>query len=142
MNIKVVVSFTDDDDFSESVTSAGLAIPLVPLTGHFDSVPASHGGVNSTVTFQIYFSVEPILGFVNLRDNVLTVTNGSVTHVRRTDPQGSAPNSRWEITAAPTGDAAVTVSLSPTTDCTLDSAVCTSYGKKLSNSASITVDGP
>ena len=140
--LKVQVSFTDDDDFAESVTSAGLAIPLIPLTGHFDSVPASHGGVNSTVTFQIYFSVEPTLGFVNLRDNVLTVTNGSVTAVRRTDPQGGAPNSRWEITVAPTDDGPVTVTFSATTDCSADSAVCTTGGKMLSNSASITIAGP
>ena len=105
--VKVQVSFTDDDGFSESVTSAGTAIPLVPLTGHFDAnVPASHGGLNTTFTFQLYFSVNPSLGFTNVRDNVLDVTNGTVTYVRRTDPQGSARNSRWEITVQPSGDRA------------------------------------
>ena len=140
--IKVQVSFTDDDDFTESVTSAGTAIPLVPLTGHLANVPASHGGLNTTITFQLYFSVNPSLGFTNVRDNVLDVTNGTVTYVRRTDPQGSARNSRWEITVQPTGTSAVSVALSPTTDCSADSAVCTTWGKMLSNDASITIAGP
>ena len=142
--IKVRVTFTDDDGFSESLTSAGLDIPVVPLEGFFDAstVPASHEGVNSTFTFELYFSVEPNLAFKKMRDNVLTITNGEVTAVRRTHPQSSTPNSRWEITVQPSGNGAVTIALSPTTDCTADSAVCTRYGKKLSNSASITVAGP
>ena len=142
--IKVRVSFTDDDDFSESLTSSGLDIPVVPLEGHFDAatVPASHGGLNSTFTFQLYFSVEPTLGFVNVRDNVLTLTNGDITAVRRTSPSSNNPNSRWEITVQPSGSNALSVALNPTTDCGLDSAVCTSSGKMLSNSASITVAGP
>ena len=140
--LKVQVSFTDDEGFSESATSTGLAIPLAPLTGHFDAVPATHGGVNSTITFQLYFSVEPALEYKKLRDSVLTATGGSVTAVRRTDPQGDNPNTRWEITVAPTNDGAVTVSFSATTDCSADSAVCTAGGKMLSNSASITISGP
>ncbi len=142
--IKVRVSFTDDDDFSESLTSSGLDIPVVPLEGHFDAatVPASHGGLNSTFTVQLYFSVEPALGFVNVRDNVLTLTNGDITKVRRTDGESTTPNTRWELTVQPTGAGAVTIALSPTTDCSADSAVCTSWGKMLSNSASITIAGP
>ena len=142
--IKVGVSFTDDKGFSESITSAGLDIPVVPLEGHFDAatVPASHDGVNTTFTFQLYFSVEPTLSFEKVRDDVLTLTNGEVTAVRRTNPQSANPNSRWEITVQPSGSNALTVALNPTPDCGLDSAVCTSSGKMLSNSASITVAGP
>ena len=142
--VKVQVSFTDDDGFSESLTSAGLAIPVVVLEGFFDAatVPASHDGVNSTFTFELYFSVEPSLEFEKVRDDVLTLTNGEVTAVRRTDPESANRNSRWEITVQPSGDNAVRIALSPTTDCAVDSAVCTSYGKRLSNSASISVAGP
>ena len=142
--IRVRVSFTDDDEFSESLTSTGLDIPVVPLEGHFDAatVPASHGGLNTTFTFQLYFSVEPTLGFVKVRDNVLTLTNGDITKVRRTDPGSTTPNTRWELTVQPTGAGAVTIALSPTTDCSADSAVCTTWGKMLSNSTSITVAGP
>ena len=141
--IKVRVTFTDDDGFSESLTSAGLDIPVVPLEGFFDAstVPSGHDGA-TTFTFQLYFNLEPKLGFEKVRDDVLTITNGEVTAVRRTHPQSSTPNSRWEITVQPSGNGAVTIALSPTTDCTADSAVCTRYGKKLSNSASLTVAGP
>ena len=142
--IKVRVSFTDDGEFSESVTSAGREIPVAPLEGFFDAttVPANHEGANTTFTFQVHLSVEPTLSFANVRDHVLTVANGDVTEVRRVNPQSETPNSRWEITVQPSGDDAVTISLSPTTDCTVDSAVCTSSGKKLSNSASVSVPGP
>ena len=141
--IKVRVTFTDDDGFSESLTSAGLDIPVVPLEGFFDAstVPSGHDGA-TTFTFQLYFNLEPVLGFEKVRDDVLTLTNGDVTAVRRTHPQSGTPNSRWEITVQPSGNGTVTIALSPTTDCTADSAVCTRSGKKLSNSASITVAGP
>ena len=86
--------------------------------------------------------MEPTLSFVDVRDDVLTLTNGDVTAVRRVNPQSNTPNSRWEITVQPTDDRAVTIALSPTTDCTLDSAVCTTWGKMLSNTASITIAGP
>ena len=143
-SIEVRVSFTDDEGFRESLTSNGLYIPIVPLEGFFDedTVPASHAGANSTFTFQLYFSVEPELGFVNVRDNVLTLTNGDVTAVRRTSPQSDKPSSRWEITVQPDGNDAVTIEFEPTTDCSEDSAVCTSWGKMLSNDASITIAGP
>ena len=142
LTLKVRVSFTDDDGFAGSVTSSGTAVPLVPLTAGFDNAPASHGGLNSSFTLQLYFNVEPTLSFTDVRDNLLTMANGDVTYVRRTDPQGSSRNGRWELTIAPTGDTAVTVSISATTDCSADSAVCTSWGKMLSNSASITIVGP
>ena len=112
-----------------------------PKTG-FDNTSASHSGENTTFTLQLYFSVEPTLGFVDVRDSVLDVTSGTVTAVRRTAPQGSSRNSRWERTVAPTGVATVTVAVSATTDCSADSAVCTSWGKRLSNSASATIVGP
>ena len=142
--IKVRASFTDDDGFSESRTSDGLDIPVVALEGFFDetTVPDNHNGANATFTFELYFSVEPSLGFEDVRDDVLTLTNGSVTRAARTNPQSDDRNSRWTITVQPGGNSAVTIAFSPTTDCTADSAVCTSTGKMLSNSGSITVAGP
>ena len=112
------------------------------LQGHFDeaTVPASHDGATA-FTLQLYFSEEPSLSFEKVRDDVLRVTNGDVTKARRTHPQGSTPNSRWEITVQPSSNGQVTVTLLATTDCSVDRAVCTSSGKMLSNTASITVVG-
>ena len=152
--VTVVLPLTTDCSADSAVcTSGGTMLsnrfavtvpgPVGPLEGFFDAstVPSGHDGA-TTFTFQLYFNLEPKLGFEKVRDKVLTITKGDVTSVRRTHPQSSKPDSRWEITVQPSGDNAVTIALSPTTDCTADSAVCTRYGKKLSNSASITVAGP
>ena len=78
---------------------------------------------------------------MNVRDHVFTVANGEVTNAARTDSDNGS-NIRWEITVEPDGTDDVTVVLPPTTDCGDPGAVCTSYGKMLSNRDSITVAGP
>ena len=139
--VSVTVSFTDDDGFQESLTSDSVLVRAPSLLfGGFDTdtVPEEHSGEDA-FTFQIHFSEEPELGYVAVRDHVLTVTNGDVTAVRRTT-QGS--NLRWEITVEPDGNDGVTVVLPPTTDCSDDGAVCTNSGTMLSSQSSITVPGP
>ena len=139
-HIGVKISFTDEEEFEETVTSDPVHVTPPPLTGAFDTstVPASHDGQNA-FTFQLRFSEGPTLSPTNVRDHVLTVTNGDVTEARRTTP-GEAI--RWENTLEPDSDDDVTVVLSPTTDCAQNSAVCTEAGKMLSNQSSITVRGP
>ena len=93
--------------------------------------------------WRLYFNVEPSLSWRDVQNNVLTVTNGDVTYVRRTNPQrrpsehpvGRSPSN-------PPDDSDVTVLLPPTTDCTLDSAVCTARSSPLVNQATITIPGP
>ena len=139
--IKVRASFTDDDGFSESVTSNGVYIQSPqPLYGGFDSstVPASHDG-STTFTFEIHFTEEPVLTSGNVQNHVLTVNGGDVTIATRTTAGKSI---RWRITLQPDGNNDVTVVLPPTTDCAASGAVCTQHGKMLSNQASITVSGP
>ena len=141
--IKVRVSFTDDADNNEVLTSAAVHVQApAPLLGSFHSQPASHDGKDEEFAFQVQFSLEPSLAFEDVRDDVFTVTNGDVTSVRRTSPGSDKPNSRWEITVEPDSDNAVTVVLPPTTDCDDDGAVCTASKTMLSNRSSITVPGP
>ena len=104
-------------------------------------MPASHDG-SSPFTFQIHFSVEPELTAANVRDHVLTVTNGAVTAASQTEPGGSTPNIRWQITVTPSGEDGVTVALPATTDCSANGAVCASDGGMLQNPSSVTVTGP
>ena len=140
--LSVTVSFTDDAGFDESLTSLEVLVQAPqPLYGGFDAttVPGEHEGAETTFTFEIHFNQEPSLGYANVRDHVLNVTNGAVTGASRTTP-GS--NIRWEITLEPNGDDDVTVVLPPTTDCDDQSAVCTQGGQMLSNSDTITVPGP
>ena len=139
--IKVRVSFTDDEDNEESATSNSVYVQAPqPLYGGFDAdtVPGSHDG-EAAFTFQVHFSEEPSLGWEAVRDHVLQVTNGDVTGARRTT---GGSNIRWDITLEPAGNNDVTVTLPATTDCAAQGAVCTSSGKMLSNQTGITVPGP
>ena len=144
--LSVTVSFTDDDGYDESRTSADVYVqPPAPLYGGFDSntVPASHDG-STAFTFEIRFSEKPRLSYVNVRDHVLQVTGGDVTHVKRAHRQGEDRNTRWQIKVTPDGDDDIKVVMPPTTgSCSDPSAVCTPDGrKKLSNQSSVTVKGP
>ena len=139
--VSVTVSFTDDDGFQESLNSDSVLVGAPSsLFGGFDTdtVPEEHNG-QDPFTFEIYFSEEPSLGYANVRDHVLTVTNGDVTSASRTTP---GENIRWTITVQPDGNDDVAVVLPPTTDCSDDGAVCTASEKALSNRSSITVPGP
>ena len=139
--VSVTVSFTDDDGNDETLTSAPvLVLAATPLSGAFDSatLPSEHDGSN-TFTFEIYFSEEPVLGFEDVRDHVLDVTNGDVVSARRTT-QGS--NLRWEITVQPNGNDAVTLLLPITANCGDEGAVCTASEKKLLIGAAVFVRGP
>ena len=115
-------------------------LAATPLSGAFDSatLPGQHDG-SSTFSFEIYFSEEPVLGFEDVRNHVLDVTNGDVVSVRRTT-QGS--NLRWEITVQPDGNDEVTLLLPLTDNCGDEGAVCTGSEKKLLIGAVVFVRGP
>ena len=138
--IKVRVSFDDDRNFQETLTSEATATVIAavtPLTAEFQDAPPSHNG-SDTFTFRIAFS-EPIsISYKTLRDDSLDVTNGSATKAKRVDGQSDL----WEITVEPDSNAAVTVVLPITEDCAAQDAVCTRDGTKLSNRSELTVPGP
>ena len=138
--IKVRVSFDDDRNFLETLTSEATATVIAvvtPLTAEFQDAPDKHDGTGF-FTFKIAFS-EPIsIGYVTLRDDSLDVTNGSATKGKRVNGQSDL----WEITVEPDSDADVTVVLPVTEDCAAQDAVCTRDGTKLSNRSELTVPGP
>ena len=140
--MRVKVTFTDDADNSESLTSAAtkaVAAKPVPLTVSFSNVPGSHDG-STVFTFDLAFSENLELSYRTLRDHAFTEDdNGPVTKAQR-KVQGS--NQTWTITIEPKGNGAITITLPATTDCNADGAICTSDGRKLSNSTTVTVPGP
>ncbi len=140
--IQVRVTFTDDADNKESLTSiatAEVAAAPVPLTVSVTvSAPATHDG-SSEFTFEIEFSEELGISYATLRDHAFNVTGGSVERAQRTDKPSNIP---WLITVKPQGTGDVTIVLPVTTDCGADGAICTGDGRKLSNSLSVTVSGP
>ena len=140
--IEIRVSFTDDADFEETVTSYTVYVqPPQPLYGGLKDGPVSHDG-STAFMLELYFSEDISIGYEAVRDDVLDVTGGSVTNVRRLDPNGDNPNMRWEITVEPDGNDEVTLVLPITTDCDDQGAVCTSSEKMLSNKSRVTIAGP
>ena len=140
--IQVRVTFTDDRDNEETLTSiatAAVAAAPEPLTVSLKTaVPDSHDG-SAEFTFEIEFSEEFGLGYATLRDHAFNVTGGSVETAQRTDKPSNIP---WLITVKPQGAGDVTIELPATTDCGATGAICTGDGRKLSNSLSFTVSGP
>ena len=142
--LKVRVSFTDDADHGETLTSpptaavTAAAVTAPPLTATLDSVPASHDG-STVFTFELHFSEEFKLSYLVLRDQAFTITGGTVSRATRVD---KGLNIKREIHVQPDGDGAVTIVLPVTTDCADDGAICTVDGKKLSTRLELTVSGP
>ena len=138
--IQVRVSFTDDDGFSESVTSeATTAVAAKPplLTASFSNVPANHNG-SSTFTFDLAFSENIQVSFRTIRDEAFTASGGSIAKAQR-KTQGS--NQNWTITVQPNGNGAISITLPQTTDCDDTGAICAPDGRMLSTENSITVVG-
>ncbi len=141
--IQVRVTFTDDADYEESLTSEAtevVAAKPVPLTVSVTAAAqATHDG-SSEFTFEIEFSEEFGLSYKTLRDHAFTVTGGSVEKAQR---KNKPSNISWRITVKPvsSGDDVV-IELPATTDCNAQGAICTGDGRMLSNSLSITVSGP
>ncbi len=143
--IKVKVTFTDDANNDEELTSAATgavaaAVVTPSLAATVHGVPSSHNGQNA-FTFELRFSEAPEPGFsyTTVRDYAFTVAGGSVTYVRRLEP---GKNVRWEITVTPSSSADVTIALNTTTNCSAQGAICTEDGRPLSNRLELTVSGP
>ena len=139
--IKVRVTFTDDADNAESLTSmattAVAAQPTSLLTASFANVPADHDGGN--FTFDLNFSENVDAGYARIRDDAFTVSGGTIASAGR-KTQGS--NQGWTVEVDPTGNGAVSITLPETTDCSATGAICTDDGRKLSHPTSATVAGP
>ena len=136
--IQVRVSFTDDADNDETLTSAATAVVKAPLTASLENTPDIHDGQN-VFTFELRFSEEFSLSYKTLRDHAFTVSGAAVENAERIT-QGS--NVRWRITVSPNGDAQVAVTLPVTHDCDAQGAICTGDGRMLSNELVLTVRGP
>ena len=109
------------------------------LTARFEQAPAEHEGPDSTFSVRVVFSEPVTAGYRNLRDEAIRATNGAVRKASRVN--GSS--AEWEVTVAPSSREAVTVRISGGGDsCGKGDAVCTEDGRRLSNSPSVTVEGP
>ena len=139
--IKVKVSFTDDADDEETLTSAATAaVAAAPsrLTVSLENAATTHDG-SAVFTFEIRFSEEFALSYTTLKFHAFDVTGGEVLNSQRMDKPS---NIRWLITVGPDVNGDVTVVLPVTEDCAAQGAICTEDGRPLSNRLDMTVTGP
>ena len=98
-----------------------------PLTAAFSNMPDSHDG-STAFTFRLTFSEDVDISAADLKDQALTVLNGTVTTARALN-SGTA---EWDITLQPTGAGSLNILVSPTSDCAATGALCTAAGTMLS----------
>ena len=140
---QVQVSFTDDADNQESLTSeateAVAAAASTSLTAAFQDLPDSHDG-STAFTFRVLFSEDVGISYVNMRDDAFSLSEGDVTGARRVDGR----NDLWEITVEPDDNSDVGITLPANRSCTTTGAICTREDspRQLTNSPSATVTGP
>ena len=110
------------------------------LTAWFEGVPAAHDGASEfTVTLKFSDRVSTLVRV--LRQDRLSITNGTATGMRRVD-RNSDGAAEFTLKVTPTGSDDVTVSL-PADGTACDSGgVCTSDGVQLTGGATATVPGP
>ena len=134
--IKVRVSFTDDGDNQESLTSAGTSEVKRPLTATIESAPDSHDGSSS---FEVRIRFSERLKNGTLGGKVVRVTNGDNTASSRVDGDDEV----WKITIEPDGDDDVIIKLAAGDDTGCVSGLaCTSDSRPLSHDLTHTVEGP
>ena len=139
--IKVKVSFTDDADNEESLTSeatAAVSSVLGALTASISSQPDFHDGENP-FEFELQFSINPEVSYLTLRNTAFTVTGGTVTSASRLD---SPSNIRWRIRITPDSTASVSVTLPASANCDDAGTICTEDGKQLTGDLTLLVPGP
>ena len=139
--IQVRVSFRDDADNDETLTSAAtaaVAAKPTPLTVGLVFPVASHHGASNVFTFDIRFSEEIPLSYKTLKFHAFTVTGGSILKAQR---MNKPSNIKWRIMVRPDSSEDVTIVLPATTDCEAQGAICTEDGRKLSNRLEFTVSG-
>ena len=111
---------------------------IQPLTATFEDVPAAHDG--SAFTFRMAFSEDIGISYRALREDALAVTGGRVTRGARVDDRRDL----FEMTVAPDGASAVSITLEEARECAESGAICTKgeNRRKLTNTVSATVAGP
>ena len=121
----------------EGVLSATVPGPPVPLTASLSGVPAEHDG-DTPFTLTLTFSEEVPMSYETVRDNLFTVSGGTIPKVRRLNPPS---NRRYEVTVDPGGNAAVTLERAALPACGQSGSICTPGGRALEGAISATVPG-
>ena len=129
---------TSDGRALEGELSATVAGPPVAFTASLSGVPAEHDGATA-FNLTLTFSEEVSMSYVTVRDNLFTVTGGTIPSVRRLN---APSNLRYEVTVEPGGNDAVTLARAELPACGQSGSICTPGGRPLEGELSATVAGP
>ena len=110
---------------------------LAPLAASFVSVPPEHDG-ETAFWLELSFNAAVEQGSKPRIRALLGVTGGSETRIRRKDGRLD----HWRVRAEPSGNEAVTVTLSPSPACGATGAVCTSDGRTFTTALATRIQGP
>ena len=134
----VEISASHDGTAIGTATVAITANDVPPLTAEFQNVPESHDG-STAFTLRVSFSAELVAGGSGRKlARALELTGATRGTVRRVDRRRDL----YQFPVRPSGNDTVTITLPVTTDCAASDAVCTADGRPLSNSPTVTVEGP
>ena len=115
----------------------GQQAQAAPLAAGFVSVPPEHDG-ETAFWLELSFDAAVEQGSKPRIRALLGVTGGSETRIRRKDGRLD----HWRVRAEPSGNEAVTVSLSPSPACGQTGAVCTSDGRTFTTALATRIQGP
>ena len=132
-NIRVRVTFSDDDGHEETLDSAALYVP-VPLTAELLALPEDHDG-QSEFTFRVSFNLPVENPRMDVRDHFFSLTGATVADARRIEER----NDLWEITVLPEGREDVEIELTGGRECSELGAPCDQHGSILFDSLTDTV---
>ena len=99
-----------------------------PLIGRFTNKPAAPHGYDSFIV-RIEFSDNVSISEEDFRNHAVMVEGGKIRNARRNGAGGKS----WDIEVTPEFDAEVTIALLPDRPCTVEGAICTEDGRRLSN---------
>ena len=106
------------------------------LKGSFDVLPTTHDG--TVFTARMAFSEGVSITEEKFADHAVEVQGGRVNDARRVDGRDDL----WEIKVTPDSSADVTIMVESNRPCTVEGAICTSDGRRLSTPLTSTVAGP
>ena len=120
--------------------ATGTVVNVVPpLTASFHSLPAEHDG-KKRFGFEIRFSEEfQGMRLTAFKAGALQVTGGRLIDAKRTV---RGQNRSVTVRVRPASYEDMVLTLAATADCAATTAICTSDGRKLSETVTATVQGP
>ncbi len=120
--------------------------PGSAVTGELEKRPSVTDGGSLRYRFRVKLSAPVELPLTEWESNVFTLTNGTITAVKRVGGVGSGPNGdpvakSWNLKVKPTNESNNTVvAYTSKSSCTVTGAVCTVGGLKLGSLNSVTFD--